>query len=115
MLSTEAITEDQLAQDDIVINGQIKTKGSFTVETINTIEEDKLGIQKQIFTIRGVLRTKYYQKELNTLESIRYYVNGIWVTNESFSTEDDTVTYTFKADYFQPKFQDINYERLNND
>lgn len=115
MLSTQVITEDQLAQDDIIINGQIKTKGSFTVETINTIEEDKLGIQKQIFTIRGVLRTKYYQKELNTLESIRYYVNGIWVTNESFSTEDDTVTYTFKAEYFQPKFQDTNYERLNND
>ena len=115
MLSTEAMTEDQLVQDDIIINGQIKTKGSFTVEIVNTVKEDKLGVKQQTFKINGMLRTKYYQKELNELESIRYYVSGIWVTNESFSTKDDTVTYTFKADYFQPKFQDTNYERLNND
>lgn len=113
MLSNPSVFEDKLTENQILINGEILTEGKFVVSTISNIEEDNLGIQSQQIFIKGELRTKYYEKTINELESIRYYVNDIFVTKESFMSNDDMIIYEFEAKHFRPKFQDNNYERIS--
>lgn len=112
MLSNPSVSEENLTENQILINGEILTEGKFVSTTISNIEENKIGLKDQQIFIKGELRTKYYEKEINELESIRYYVGGIFVTKESFMSNDDTVIYEFEAQHFKPKFQDTNYERI---
>ena len=113
MVSNPNITEENFEPDDILINGTIKTKGVFTCRISCKVAENKLGLPEQDIQVEGTLKTKYYMKELDSLESIRYYLNGIFVFLEAYDSSDDTILYTFRADYFKPKFQDINYERID--
>ncbi len=113
MISNPTLSEDDLKENQILINGEILTEGKFVVSSTSNIEEDKIGIKRQQITITGELRTKYYEKTINELESIRYYVNDIWVKKEVFMSNDDTVIYEFQAQYFRRKFQDDNYERIS--
>ena len=111
MVSNQNLTEEELIQDEVLLNGTIKTKGAFTCQIISELTENKLGGEDQTIRIEGVLKTKYYMKELDEIESIRYYINGIFVTREAYDSLDDTISYTFRADYFKPKFQYTDYER----
>lgn len=112
MISNPNISEENLKENQILINGEILTEGKFVSSTICKIEEDEFGLKDQQISIKGELRTKYYEKTINELESIRYYVSDIFVTKESFMSNDDTVIYEFEAKHFKPKFQDVNYERI---
>jgi hypothetical protein len=112
MVSNNNISEERLNNDQILINGEILTQGKFVTSIISNIEETNTGFKNQQITIKGELRTKYYIKELNELESIRYYVSGIFVTKESYMSNDDMIIYEFDAEYFKPKFQDTEYERI---
>lgn len=112
MISNPNISEENLKENQILINGEILTEGKFVSSTISNIESNKIGLKDQQIAIKGELRTKYYEKEINELESIRYYVGDIFVTKESFMSNDDTVIYEFEAQHFKPKFQDTNYERI---
>ena len=113
MLSNPNISEDNIKENQILINGEILTEGKFVSTTICSIEENNLGLKDQQITIVGELRTKYYEKEINELESIRYYISDIFVTKESFMSNDDTIIYEFEAKHFRPKFQDNDYERIS--
>jgi len=114
MISNRNLTEEEFDQDDILLNGTIKTKGSFSCQVLSELSENKLGMEEQTIRIEGVLKTKYYIKELDEIESIRYYVNGVFVTLEAYDSLDDTITYTYTAEYFKPKFQDTDYEKYDN-
>lgn len=112
MISNPNVEEDKMHQNTVLINGTILTRGSFTLDICQDLKETSIGTVKGTIYINGCFTSKYYIKELNELESIRYYVNDIFVTKESYNSADDTIRYEFKATYFKPKFQDTDYEQI---
>jgi hypothetical protein len=113
MVSNQSVDERNITEKQVLINGEILTEGAINLTFESVYSEDNLGIKTQDLTITGLLETPYYVKELNEIESIRYYVNGITVVKEEYSSHDDTILYSFKAEFFQVKFQTSNYERRN--
>jgi hypothetical protein len=100
---------DKKEHDKVVINSKILVDGALNIYIIKTEEDGTETIK-----IEGVFTTEFYEKNIESLESSRYYVDNIDVTEEQFGSKDDTVIYKFNATRFHPKYQTEKYDTIDN-
>lgn len=101
---------DEKEHNFIVINESIIVPGTMNIIIQKVVEKNK----KIYFKITGALETEYYEKEIRSLESSRYYVSDVDVISEEFGSLDDSVVYRFEAQYFTPKYQTEKYDTIDN-
>lgn len=106
------LTDFDGANDEIVINNRIFTKGHANVEII---KKDKATVDgykhsQEYLEIKGVLATEYYEKDIRTIETRRYYIEDIDVYKEQYGTKEDLIAYHFKAGSIVVKYQTGEYE-----
>ncbi len=104
MITNNKVTKIQT--DEVLLNGTIVAKGVVTCSLKSRMETDKYGNDKQIITIEGKLETGYYMPDLNTIETNRYYIEGVSVQEEHYSSSENKIRSIFQASLFQVKFQD---------
>ena len=93
--------------DEVLLNGTVVAKGAVSVALRSHMEQDdELSEPQQIITIDGVLETGYYIPALDTIETNRYYVEGVSVQEEHYGSSENKIVYVFQASLFQVKFQD---------
>ena len=106
------LTDFDGANDEIVINGRIFAKGHANVEII---KKDKATVDgyrhsQEYLEINGVLATEYYEKDIRTIETRRYYIEDIDVYKEQYGTKEDLIAYHFNAGSIVVKYQTGEYE-----
>lgn len=94
--------------DEVLLNGTIVAKGAVSVASNSTLTQDEFGRPHQDIYIEGILETGYYMMSLDTIETNRYYIEGVFVDKERFGSSDNKILYDFHAKSFQVKFQDTN-------
>lgn len=57
------------------------------------------------FIIRGILKTEFYERELQKIESRRYIIENIDVKKETYETLTDNILYEFTAGKMRVKYQ----------
>ena len=97
---------DKIEIDEVLLNGTVVAKGAVSVELKSRIEFDEFGKENQIITIDGVMQTGYYIPDLETIETRRYYIQGVSVQEEHYGSSENKIVYVFQASLFQVKFQD---------
>jgi len=98
---------DKIETDEVLLNGTIVAKGSVSVSLEGELVEDELtGEPNQLIHINGVMESGYYIPDLDTIETNRYYIEGVAVSQERYGSLDNTIIYNFSARLFQVKFQD---------
>ena len=94
---------------EIVINGEEKVGGKieFSMKT-NDAERDPLSSEEYYsILMEGTLVTKYYETDIKSLETKRYYIDGIEVFKEEFSSLTDDILYSFRARSIRVKYQEM--------
>ena len=92
---------------EIVLNNAIRVAGSVSVSmTRNETAQDPLsdGPYRSIL-IEGVLATKYFEQDIEKIETRRYVIMNVDVYSEEFGSLEDEIIYRFKADAFRVKYQ----------
>ena len=98
---------DKIEADEVLLNGTVVAKGSVSVSLESKLKEDDVtGDTDQIITIEGVMETGYYIPNLDTIETNRYYIEGVSVFQERYGSLNNKIIYNFNAQLFQVKFQD---------
>lgn len=97
---------ERILTDEVLLNGNVVAKGNVSCSLISKMGTDNYGNDKQIITIEGKLETGYYIPDLDTIETNRYYIEGVAVHKEDYSSSNNIITYEFMASLFQVKFQD---------
>lgn len=104
------ITNKQLTKietDEVLLNGSVVAKGAVSVALLSKmVPDDVTGEESQVITIEGVIETGYYIPDLDTIETNRYYIEGVSVSQEEYGSLENKIIYTFHASLFQVKFQD---------
>ena len=93
---------------EIVINGEERVGGKieFSMKT-NDAERDPLSSEEYYsILMEGTLVTKYYETDIRSLETRRYYIDGIEVYKEEFSSLTDDIFYSFRAKSIRVKYQE---------
>ena len=93
---------------EIVINGEERVGGKieFSMKT-NDAERDPLSCEEYYsILMEGTLVTKYYETDIRSLETRRYYIDGIEVYKEEFSSLTDDIFYSFRAKSIRVKYQE---------
>ena len=93
---------------EIVINGEERVGGKieFSMKT-NDAERDPLSSEEYYsILMEGTLVTKYYETDITSLETRRYYIDGIEVYKEEFSSLTDDIFYSFRAKSIRVKYQE---------
>ena len=93
---------------EIVINGEERVGGKieFSMKT-NDAERDPLSSEEYYsILMEGTLVTKYYETDIRSLETRRYYINGIEVYKEELSSLTDDIFYSFRAKSIRVKYQE---------
>ena len=98
---------ESIRTDEVLLNGNVVAKGTVSCSLISKMETDNYGNDKQIITIEGKLETGYYIPNLDTIETNRYYIEGVAVHKEDYSSSNNIIAYEFMASLFQVKFQDV--------
>ena len=108
----EEIKKDLVSFDaspyEIVINGEERVGGKieFSMKT-NDAERDPLSSEEYYsILMEGTLVTKYYETDIRSLETRRYYIDGIEVYKEEFSSLTDDIFYSFRAKSIRVKYQE---------
>lgn len=83
----------------IVINDQLSVNGKVTFN--RGANEDKTG-----FIIQGVLLTHLYFDDIKTIETPRFKLTGVEVTEEAFGSDDYNIGYYFTCS----KLEILGYE-----
>ena len=93
---------------EIVINGEERVGGKieFSMKT-NYAARDPLSSEEYYsILMEGTLVTKYYETDIRSLETRRYYIDGIEVFKEEFSSLTDDILYSFRAKSIRVKYQE---------
>ena len=93
---------------EIVINGEERVGGKieFSMKT-NDAERDPLSSEEYYsILMEGTLVTKYYETDIRSLETRRYYIDGIEVYKEEFSSLTDDILYSFRAKSIRVKYHE---------
>ncbi len=104
MISCQSLR--RISDDEILLNGTVVAKGAVSAALYNKIERDEFGDIGQEITISGMLETGYYLQDINTIETNRYYIEGVTVLEEHYGSSENKIVYVFQARMFQVKFQD---------
>lgn len=104
MISCQSL--HRIGDDEIILNGAVVAKGAVSTALYNKIEYDDFGDVSQDITIKGILETGYYLQDINTIETNRYYIEGVTVLEEHYGSSENKIVYVFQARMFQVKFQD---------
>ena len=104
MLTNKSI--NFIKQDEVLLNSIIIAQGAVSASLTKHIEYDELDEPHQIVEINGVLETGYYIRELDTIETNRYLITGVDVTQERYGSLNNKIIYDFTASMFQVKYQD---------
>lgn len=99
---------DFIETNEVLLNGTIVAKGAVSAALISTLNQNEFGDTKQDIKIEGLLETGYYVNVLNTIETNRYYIEGIFVDRERYGSSDNNIIYDFRANSFEVKYQDTN-------
>ena len=93
---------------EIVINGEERVGGKIEFSMkINDAERDPLSSEEYYsILMEGTLVTKYYETDIRSLETRRYYIDGIEVYKEEFSSLTDDIFYSFRAKSIRVKYQE---------
>ena len=97
---------DFIETDEVLLNGTVVAKGAMSATIHNEIRMDDFGLPDQKISIEGTLETGYYIQDLTSIETNRYYIEDVVVTNEHYGSLENKVIYEFQASLFQVKFQD---------
>ena len=98
---------DRIDVDEVLLNGTVVAKGSVSVSLESEFIEDELTEEPwQKITIEGVMETGFYIPDLDTIETNRYYIEGVSVYQERYGSLNNAIIYNFHAQLFQVKFQD---------
>lgn len=81
----------------VIINGSIEVNGRVNVEAEKS--------EDNIITIKGILATVYYEGDIQTIETRRYFISNIDVYKEEYCTGEETIAYSFKAESVIVKYQ----------
>ena len=108
----EEIKKDLVSFDaspyEMVINGEERVGGKieFSMKT-NDAERDPLSSEEYYsILMEGKLVTKFYETDIRNLETRRYFIDGIEVYKEDFSSLTDDIIYSFKAKSIRVKYQE---------
>ena len=93
---------------EIVINGEERVGGKIEFSMkINDAERDPLSSEEYCsILMEGKLVTKYYETDIKSLETKRYYIDGIEVFKEEFSSLTDDILYSFRARSIRVKYRE---------
>ena len=93
---------------EIVINGEERVGGKIEFSMkINETERDPLSSEEYYsILMEGKLITKFYETDIKNLETRRYFIDGIEVYKEDFSSLTDDIIYSFKAKSIRVKYQE---------
>lgn len=93
---------------EIVINGEERVGGKIEFSMkINEAERDPLSSEEYYsILMEGKLITKFYETDIRNLETRRYFIDGIEVYKEDFSSLTDDIIYSFKAKSIRVKYQE---------
>ena len=93
---------------EIVINGEERVGGKIEFSMkINETERDPLSSEEYYsILMEGKLITKFYETDIRNLETRRYFIDGIEVYKEDFSSFTDDIIYSFKAKSIRVKYQE---------
>lgn len=97
---------NRIEADEVLLNGNVVAKGTVYCSLISKMETDNYGNDKQVITIEGKLETGYYMPDIETIETNRYYIEGVVVHKEDYSSSNNKIISEFNASLFQVKFQD---------
>ena len=92
---------------EVVLNNAIRVAGSVSVSmTRNDTAQDPLSDEPyRSILIEGVLATKYFEQDIEKIETRRYVIMNVDVYSEEFGSLEDEIIYRFKADAFRVKYQ----------
>lgn len=76
---------------NIIINNNLSVNGKLTFNRV--ANEDKSG-----FIIQGVLLTHLYFDDITSIETSRYKLTGVEVTQEAFGSDDYNIGYQFTCE-----------------
>lgn len=88
---------DNAPDNEIILNGYIKVKGAVNVSA----EKDS----DNRITIKGILASAYYEGDIQTIETRRYFIQNIDVYKEDYCTDEETIVYSFTAESITVKYQ----------
>ena len=93
---------------EIVINGEERVGGKIEFSMkINDAERDPLSSTEYYsILMEGKLITKFYETDIRNLETRRYFIDGIEVYKEDFSSLTDDIIYSFRAKSIRVKYQE---------
>lgn len=78
----------------VIINGFVTTEGEVLVS--NRIETNQEG--KQFIVTEGVYKTEMYIEEIDLIETNNFILRGVFVVEETFSSETKEILYRFVAE-----------------
>jgi len=97
---------EKIETGEVLLNGTVVAKGAMSCGLLSELKNDEFGGIDQQITITGALETGYYLPDIHTIETNRYYVEGITVNEEKYGSSENRIIYLFSANLFQVKFQD---------
>lgn len=92
---------------EVVLNDSVRLAGSVSVSmTRNEKPQDPLSEEPyRSIIIEGALATKFFEQDIEKIETRRYVIMGVDVYAEEFGSLDDEIIYRFRADAFRVKYQ----------
>ena len=92
---------------EVVLNNAVRVAGSVSVSmTRNETPQDPLSSETyRSILIEGVLATKYFEQDIEKIETRRYVIMNVDVYSEEFGSLEDEIIYRFRADAFRVKYQ----------
>lgn len=88
----------------IVINDRWGVAGALEISVSQNIEPTMDNLESE-FLIKGVLKTEFYERELQKIESRRLIIEDIDVKKETYETLTDNILYEFTAGSMRVKYQ----------
>lgn len=99
-------------KDIIVINDKIRTKGAFSYSISKIMVKQDYDLEVESVKIEGTLVTNFYIQELRKIESARYILDHIEVTQENYGSKEDNIVYHFTAELARVKYQIDEFEEI---
>ena len=92
---------------EVVLNNNIRVAGTLSVSMEkNETPPDPLSDEPyRSIIIKGMLATKYFEQDIEKIETRRYSITGVEVYAEEFGSLEDEIVYKFLADAFRVKYQ----------
>lgn len=93
---------------EVVINKEKRIGGkvSFFMKKNDAARDILSSEEYRAIIMEGTLVTKYYENNISSLETRRYFIDDIEVYKEEFSSLTDDIVYSFKAGSVRIKYQE---------